>query len=190
MVPSSPKKSIGICKFCHNEFEYWTYRNQVFCNNLCKSRYGARQPKPNKKSQPYVSLECVTCGKVFSVHPAQTTKAYPTRYCSQACKHRYISATYRGRNNPNWIGGTKFPNRGPNWSKQRKAALKRDGRRCQICGKRPRRKRGLSVHHIRPYRLFNGNWLAANQLINLITLCRRCHADAENGRIACPLPMF
>jgi len=76
---------------------------------------------------------------------------------------------------------------GPNWQTQRAKALERDGRRCQICGA------GgdsitLHVHHKRPFREFsyvrdvNENYLDANKLENLVTLCPSCHRQAEAGQ--------
>ncbi|GAB4269794.1 MAG: ATP-dependent helicase MrfA [Candidatus Promineifilaceae bacterium] len=76
-------------------------------------------------------------------------------------------------------------NYGPNWQKQRQQALSRDNHTCQVCGA----KEGLlHVHHIRPFREFgyipgkNNNYQQANQLENLITLCPRCHRQAEAGQ--------
>ena len=78
---------------------------------------------------------------------------------------------------------------GPNWQTQRQKALERDGQRCQICGAS-----GdgaiLHVHHKRPFREFsytrgvNENYLDANKLENLVTLCPACHRQAEAGQQA------
>jgi 5-methylcytosine-specific restriction endonuclease McrA len=65
--------------------------------------------------------------------------------------------------------------RGENWKEAREDALVRDSRKCRTCGS----KRGLAVHHIRAYREFRGDYLAANQLSNLKTLCGSCHAKEE-----------
>jgi predicted HNH restriction endonuclease len=35
------------------------------------------------------------------------------------------------------------------------------------------------VHHLIPYRTFNGDYLAANRLANLISVCRPCHWKRE-----------
>ena len=39
--------------------------------------------------------------------------------------------------------------------------------------------RSLDVHHIIPFRRFAGDWRAANDLANLLTLCPTCHAKAD-----------
>ncbi|RMD54046.1 MAG: DUF1998 domain-containing protein, partial [Candidatus Thermofonsia bacterium] len=76
-------------------------------------------------------------------------------------------------------------NYGPNWQKQRQQALSRDNHTCQMCGAKDGM---LHVHHIRPFREFgyipgkNNNYQQANQLENLITLCPRCHRQAEAGQ--------
>ncbi len=76
---------------------------------------------------------------------------------------------------------------GPNWGDQRKAALARDGGRCQQCGARERRGQHHDVHHIQPFRTFsylpgaNDNYLQANALENLVTLCQACHRKTERG---------
>jgi len=68
-------------------------------------------------------------------------------------------------------------NYGPNWMMQRKLALMRDGRTCQICGA-VEKDVPLHVHHKIPFRNFP-SYAAANQLDNLITLCPSCHRQAE-----------
>ena len=79
-------------------------------------------------------------------------------------------------------------NYGPNWETQRNAARARDGFQCVQCGKLEAEGRQHDVHHIQPFRSFgyvpglNDHYKLANDLDNLQTLCRACHARAENGR--------
>ncbi|MBP7041482.1 MAG: DEAD/DEAH box helicase [Chloroflexi bacterium] len=89
---------------------------------------------------------------------------------------------------------------GPNWQTQRQKALERDGYRCRMCGAMGKDPSGfpkpegstitLHVHHIRPFREFNytrgvnENYLDANKLENLSTLCPSCHRQAEEGQQA------
>lgn len=74
---------------------------------------------------------------------------------------------------------------GPNWEVQRRRALERDRHICQHCGAPERPDREHDVHHIRPFREFgyvpgeNENYVQANDLANLVTLCRDCHRLAE-----------
>ncbi len=85
----------------------------------------------------------------------------------------------------NELWGVGAQGYGPNWMRQRTAARERDGYRCRNCGAPERPDREHDVHHLRPRREFgyipgeNENYLQANDLGNLITLCRRCHLEAE-----------
>lgn len=70
------------------------------------------------------------------------------------------------------------PNRyGPNWSEQKNLARKRDNYRCRLCGS-VEQHRAHDVHHRIPFRSFE-NYLQANELDNLITLCKKCHQLLE-----------
>lgn len=72
---------------------------------------------------------------------------------------------------------------GPNWREQKLKALERDEYKCTKCGG----KLGISVHHRRKIRMYvvDGvlDYLAANDLDNLTTLCNKCHkrADGHDG---------
>jgi 5-methylcytosine-specific restriction endonuclease McrA len=56
---------------------------------------------------------------------------------------------------------------------QKRKARARDDRTCQHCGAP-----GSDVHHIRPFRFFT-DYREANELTNLITLCKPCHRRAD-----------
>lgn len=60
------------------------------------------------------------------------------------------------------------------WKRKRAEILKRDHKRCLICGN----KEGLQVHHI--YSL-DTHWQLRLDNANLITLCEKCHHDVHNG---------
>jgi 5-methylcytosine-specific restriction endonuclease McrA len=86
--------------------------------------------------------------------------------------------------NPNWKGGTSTEQgRGENWQRQKKSARERDNYTCQNC-----HRHAVAVHHIKPYRFYNGDWESANILTNLITLCASCHSKIEHEKIPCPIP--
>lgn len=74
---------------------------------------------------------------------------------------------------------------GPNWPRQREKALERDGyicqaEDCQITEERHQEEHGegLHVHHRTKFRKFD-DYEEANQLENLVTLCRPCHYEWE-----------
>lgn len=85
-----------------------------------------------------------------------------------------------GERTPMWRdGSSKRKSRGPDWQKQRKAALQRDGYMCQRCGKTNAQElkdtgKQLSIHHIVPYRISRDS-----SLNNLISLCNVCHMQEE-----------
>jgi len=80
---------------------------------------------------------------------------------------------------------------GDNWKSQRELARKRDNFKCRSCGsKEADLDRQLDVHHIRPLSEFYSetddemDYESANQLHNLISLCRTCHMKYEKLPIA------
>lgn len=79
---------------------------------------------------------------------------------------------------------------GPNWQAQRQLVLARDNQQCRTCQAAAQPGQPLHVHHIRPFREFgylpgeNDFYKQANVLENLITLCPRCHKQAEAGQQA------
>lgn len=158
---------------------------RVFCCLKCKGEWwsvhqrGENNPNwINTKRQ----TQCRVCGKTFTTSPY---KLRNTAFlcCSNKCKNRYHSRLM-------WRGGAIY-SYGENWTEQRKKARERDNHTCQHCGiTRQEHGRNLAVHHIRPFREFgyirgkNENYLQANELTNLITLCASCHPKAERGKIA------
>ena len=70
---------------------------------------------------------------------------------------------------------------GPNWQNQRNTARERDGYKCTVCGRPETPTQEHHVHHKKPFRQFgyrrgeNENYLNANDLDNLMTVCAECH---------------
>lgn len=89
-----------------------------------------------------------------------------------------------GPRNPWWNGG-KVYYYGPNWHRQRNKARKRDHYTCQHCGiTETELGQQLDVHHIKKFRDFGlTRYKEANDLGNLICLCRTCHMGAEHQSI-------
>lgn len=72
---------------------------------------------------------------------------------------------------------------GKDWISKRRECLKRDDKSCRKCGMTQREhvdvyNAGLDVHHITPLAAFD-NPAEANELQNLIALCRSCHLKME-----------
>lgn len=122
---------------------------------------------------------CESCQGPFEVS-RKRANIYAVRFCSTTCWYVYVrqhpeaSGTFRGGFEPYY---------GPNWNAQARAARERDGHACQDCGK-VRKRPALDVHHIVPRRRFVGDHLAANQLDNLVTLCKACHTTREQALTA------
>lgn len=180
------KRKQCICEWCNKSFETWQCRPGRFCSRKCAGQYGG-SVSPGHPTSPdsYVTLNCEMCGNSYTVHKVFVEKRN-SRFCSRKCMGDAKSLAMQANNNHNYRGG-KVRYRGRNWEKQKRAALKRDNYQCQVCSK-PLAKSAwdYGVHHITPYRQFNGDYKAANDLTNLVCLCRKCHGGVESGTI----PLF
>lgn len=185
---ASPKQAIVTCAYCGKSFPKWKYRirpdKENYCSRACASH--SRQ-SPDQWTQ----CICEICEKEFTVQTwflENRKDDGAGRYCSKECQAEAFSQNRRRENNPNWQGGHD-DDYGPNWEAQKRKARKRDKYRCRACGKKPKSV-NLHVHHIVPFREFgyvpgeNDNYLEANELQNLICLCRSCHGQAEHGNIS------
>lgn len=152
------KKVEETCEFCGSTFMVSNCRKTIarFCSHKC---YAMSLKKTQK------IIVCSVCGTSFNVLLSSTK-----RWCSRKCRDTFCS----GEHASNWRGGSgDF--RGYNWQTIKTKVLLRDNYTCQSCNSYFR----LHVHHILPYRLFNGDHEVANRLDNLITLCYRCHKRVE-----------
>lgn len=162
---------------------------QQFCNRACHARWMREHGPRGDQHQFYSQVEvvCTQCGVAFSRQRWQLQR-YRLPFCSLQCQAAYKAlhalpqgAIYHRPDSPSY--------RGPNWTKQARAARERDQRTCQKCGIREDvLGRRLDVHHIVPFHTFgyvpdqNDHYRAANDLANLISLCPRCHQLVEwNG---------
>lgn len=198
-------KRTVVCPVCQCPFQVKPYRLER-TPDLCCSRSCAGKQKvpktlgntgkrdktgdknPNWKGGRVLVL-CETCHKPLTRKPFAVNRGnHP--FCSQACWGRWAAPRRSGALSPQWLGG--HPEYyGPNWGEQKRSARKRDGYKCRHCGKDQKKNgRALDVHHIKPFRTFgyipneNDYYLLANDLTNLVSLCRRCHKLAEYGSIA------
>lgn len=187
-IDSDPvKHSIFTCEWCGKEFEEWTYRQPRFCSAQCRSEFAARQPKPTtRKPEIHITRTCKWCSEEYKTTTHQV-RLRNSSYCSIECRASAQGISMRGEGNPNWKGGLDPNQYGPNWNAQSRKAKKRDSHACQICGYQSGGDKILDVHHIVPFKEFDDNWKSANQLSNLICLCRPCHQQVECGRAPCPI---
>lgn len=188
----------SVCQMCNKPFTAANVRLRRFCSRKCGGIWASanrlKERAPVWKGGP-PKYKCETCHKEYQ-QIAYTTHNRNQQhfFCSHACHGVWISQHRNGANNPNWKpGAKKHQYYGPNWKMQKQAARKRDNYQCQVCQKTTLQNgREMDVHHIRPFLDFgydpdhNDAYIQANDLINLITLCRSCHKRAEHGKITLP----
>ena len=181
--PSAPcyKAVTVLCSVCGKSFqrsphEIREHKNN-FCSVQCHSAY---------KAASSIIVPCDTCGQPLTRQQNQIRKL-KHHFCDIRCEADWLSAKMAAHNNRNWKGGA-VRYYGPNWPTQARAARRRDGHCCQSCGIHQVGV-ALDVHHIIPFKSFgyvydeNENYLQANQLNNLVSLCRTCHGLIEAGRL-------
>lgn len=196
------------CEICGGQFSVKPYRAKIarFCSHKCggkwhmsvrkmpsdhkvgnKWRCGLRptnaftseQAKAMNAVQGAIHV-CAQCGSSFEIKPwleRQNKTKSGRRFCGRPCHSAWKAAKESGENAADYVGGiTTY--RGKGWPEARRAAIERDGSTCQECGLvvGP----SISVHHIRPYRLF-ACAAEANVLPNLLCLCQPCHMRIERA---------
>lgn len=167
-----------------------------FCCNACHHEW-QKTNNPRGEDHPEHNshkVNCHTCGMVIK-RQAYRFRDYNHQFCSNKCYGEWRSKTLVAVDHPNWKGGDLVGYRGPNWAKQSALARKRDGYCCQHCGISQKKVgRLLDVHHIKPFRDFgyvpdeNDNYLQANELSNLISLCPGCLSLSTCQTEHCPEP--
>lgn len=170
-----------VCKICKKRYNVSSSRKEsVVCSIKCRKLW-EKISRPSGKDSPHhkpkVLKMCINCGSHFDAYPY---RADERRFCSRYCYGKWISNNLVGKDAPHWKGG-HIPYYGPNWKVQRRKALYRDNNECTLCRvKKGARGRALSIHHIRPFREFE-DYVEANKLKNLITVCDDCHNILERG---------
>lgn len=124
------------------------------------------------------TYQCPNCGDDVQRKPANTRGN--NVFCDRDCYTDWKSEQMQGDDHWNWKGGYT---QGKNWAAIRQRALDADDYQCQGCGlteeeHRERYGAGLSVHHIHPRMEFDDPH-EADQIDNLVALCRDCHSKWE-----------
>jgi ribosomal protein S27E len=141
-------------------------------------------------STPAIETTCAWCGIAIQRKPWKIgTVKRKHHFCCAKHRAEWLKHTLVGPNSPSWKGG-KYGYCGPNWRSQQRLARDRDNNTCQVCGKTQGQVgNALDVHHVKPFRSFNyiaeenENYRQANELSNLVTLCRSCHISVEFGKL-------
>lgn len=140
---------------------------------IARERVPRGPAKANWKGGP-VPKTCETCGTAFTIVRGDKRKGRG-RFCSVPCRRTGLRQQMLGENNPSWHGGTSRIPYGREFTEALKAQVReRDGYLCQHCGAEDLL-RNFSVHHI-DYDKKN------NDLKNLLSLCRPCHAKTNGHR--------
>lgn len=136
--------------------------------NFCTKKHYREWQKTRIKN-----INCDWCKKPMQRNLARIEKV-ENSFCSNECQWdwRHSNKTFHGKNHPAWTGGSDSY-RGPNWNDQSKKARIRDNNECRECSGA-----ADAVHHLVPFRVFT-NYMEANNLTNLITLCNSCHGKAD-----------
>jgi hypothetical protein len=172
-----------ICFICGISFNVPKNREHSakYCSKGCLGKANGRKGKVLYKKK--ILITCEKCGKEFEKKPSTIRKL---NFCSTTCMGDYYSESkmFTGENSGTWNGGD-IGYYGPNWLHQRRLARKRDQFTCQDCGRTEKDYgKELSVHHIIPFRKFNGDWERANVLNNLICLCEYpCHRKRHSNTV-------
>lgn len=152
------------CEECNKDFVVsYPERDQIYCSRECK--YESQRNK--------LERECSFCGESYITTPSDNLY-----YCSLEC----MGKDRRGSNHMNWKGGVSL-SYANNWWSKRKKVLERDSHSCVVCGRNKEEIDGfLDVHHIKPLRRFD-DFGKANDVRNLVTLCRSHHLKVEGWNL-------
>lgn len=165
-----------------------------FCCKACYAAWQKDNPPAHLPPAPVygkdnhawrkVVVNCDNCGREIERTPYRLQKLNH-HFCNAKCMGEWRSNNIVGEKHPLWKEDSRGPSYGPNWYGQRKKVRSRANYCCQHCGISEKKLgKQLDVHHLIPFRTFNGDYKLANRLDNLIALCNSCHKLAEHGKIA------
>lgn len=160
----------------------WKQRHGIETITDYKAR-GNGEDNPNWENNT-VFVECDYCGQEIEIRKHRKNNSR-NNYCDRECQANYASENIRGENHPLY-DPEKVIDYGPNFTLQRRKAMKRDQYRCQKCGATPiDLGQEPDAHHLIKISYYRENYEApewyekGNQLSNLVALCRSCHHKWE-----------
>ena len=178
------------CSWCESEFNVPHHRieqsEKLFCpDSDCVGKWFSEN-KSGEDSPLYdrVDASCEWCNSSLEIIESIREK-YDKHFCSDSeCRANWISENLTKEDHPTWSPGGNNVYYGPNWDEQREKVLERD-KVCQVCGMDVEEHidkygRNLDVHHIVPINEFD-DFSKANDISNLVLLCRSCHRGVECG---------
>ncbi len=124
--------------------------------------------------------ECDWCHKKVIRNRSQVW-AYKNHFCSHKCNGLWKAQHLVGAMVYNWKGGYEGYY-GETWERQSRLCRERDKNVCQKCetNQQGKKKTNMDVDHRVPCEAFNGDFIKANDLINLWCLCASCHTKKTN----------
>lgn len=189
-------KVVVECDYCESKVEKYPSvakeSDLHFCDNECQRKWKS-ECKPKEEHNWYkggpVEVECSNCKEVIE-RKSCIVEQNKRFYCSNECEAEWKSDNqipYRWGDNKTNYSGRYY---GSNWQRQRKKRLDVDNYECVICGMsdaehKREEGRSLSVHHVMGIDKFRDEETndideeKANDLTNLITMCRSCHRKWE-----------
>lgn len=188
------------CSLCGGTYHTTTQRIRMrtkhsFCSRECFYAYRKANPElfpspPKKKAKPEnrIERECLWCEKKLILLPWRVNRRSGRVFCGQECFAKWKSENLSGENSPGWKGGHSMDYGGSGWKSARAKVRKRDNHTCQDCGaKEQAHGYKMDVHHIIPYDTFDDP-REANNLVNLVTLCRVCHVKRHKEGVTITYP--
>lgn len=161
------------------------YRNgQIPRCPSCNTKEVHRARTAGERVGILIDRPCVVCAAKVSRDSKYLLRIKVTT-CSIACLRIaqrtgiiHTKPRKKGPEHPDWKGHVAVYY-GADWRKQSAAARLRDNDTCRHCNTtRAEHRRALDVHHVVRFLDFISS-VEANDLSNLITLCRKCHRRAD-----------
>lgn len=157
---------MDTCLECGNHFEKKSYQ-QLYCSSNCKTKSNRKKNLQKKHEDRFAEFEknkisiCPVCGIKFERVFSSTWRQQI--YCSKTCRNKKEYASQIKRDNDlRYKDLIRFDG-------NREHVLKRDNCKCQFCNTSEQ----LVVHHLDGSgKLDEPN----NEMDNLVTLCKKCHA--------------
>lgn len=173
------------CNRCGCEFEFYpSDKEGLYCPE-CVADADEFLGDPFVKDATVLTRECEFCRCDMDVLQSRIENG-GGRFCSHQCLSQWMAENVVGVSHHQWNGGAQTY--GGAWWATRRQALQRDGHKCRSCGAtREELGQEPDVHHIRPVRKFDDPQ-DAHRLDNVVSLCRSCHRNVEEGNIPVPSP--
>ena len=180
------------CVLCGDHVEYYPSEKEgLYCACCVENETWQTPPGLAGEHNPnwnggMIEHPCDVCGEPVERWPSEFADS--AVLCGESCRQTWLSDAFTGEGHPNWKGGDPGPY-GKGWASVRRRALERDDYECQVCGQtRAELGRNPDVHHIVPVRSFieadDHEKTDAHTLGNVISLCVRCHRQADVGNIS------